>query len=152
MSGSRIGMADLTGKESSERCSIASGTIRIPPAVVDSMLDCSLPKGDAIAAATVAGIQAAKNAAGLVPLCHPVSISWIGLTFHRTGQGLSARCEVRGRDFTGFEMEALAGVCGALLTLYDMIKGSADGASLENIRLDYKSGGDSGEVGCRPAE
>jgi cyclic pyranopterin phosphate synthase len=102
-----------------------------------------------ISSARIAGLLAAKRVPELIPLCHPVSLSWADLRFERIDGGIRATCEVRGTDVTGFEMEALTGVSVALLTVYDMTKGIAGiSGRITDIVLERKSGGSSGAIEC----
>jgi len=104
-----------------------------------------LPKGDALAAARLAGIMAAKRTSELIPLCHPLSLSSVVVEVVEHPDGVRIEATVRTTDRTGVEMEALTAVSVAALTLYDMVKGIERGAEITAIRLLSKSGGRSGD-------
>lgn len=139
-------MVDVSGKDSTRRVARASGAIRMSPAALDAVVSGDVPKGDALAVARVAGIQGAKRAADLVPLCHPLALEHVTVSFEadRELPGFRVASEVVVTARTGAEMEALAAVAAALLSLYDMAKALDRGMTLEAIRLEHKSGGASG--------
>lgn len=137
-------MVDVSDKVPSRRRAVAEGFVRMT-AKTRRSLESGSQKGDALAVARVAAIQAAKRASELIPLCHPVALSHVSieLTPQRGGVKVVAVCETVGP--TGVEMEALSAVSGACLTLYDMLKGLERGIEIESIRLVQKSGGRSGD-------
>lgn len=108
----------------------------------------AVPKGDALAVARVAGILAAKRTSDLIPLCHPLSITHVGIDLTITDAGVEIEAEVAVTGKTGVEMEALTAVSIAALTLYDMVKAVDKGAVITDIRLEHKSGGKSGDYHC----
>ena len=110
----------------------------------------ALPKGEALPVARVAGIQAAKRTAELVPLCHPLALDWVDVRFERDGDGIIILATARTSARTGVEMEALTAAAVAALTLYDMAKSADKAMVIGPIRLESKSGGKSGEW-TRPA-
>lgn len=138
-------MVDVTAKEVTVREAEASGVVLMADATRERVLARSLEKGDALEVARVAGIMAAKKTSELIPLCHPISLGAVELTFDPTEGGIDIRCVVRTAERTGVEMEALTAVSVAALTVYDMIKGIDRGASITEVRLLRKSGGRSGD-------
>ena len=139
-------MVDVSGKEPTRRTARASGEIRMSPAALAAIAGGELPKGDALAVARVAGIQAAKRTSDLVPLCHPLPIDHVAIEIDADESlpGVRARSEVVVTARTGAEMEALAAVAGALLSVYDMAKSLDRGMTIGEIRLESKEGGRSG--------
>jgi cyclic pyranopterin phosphate synthase len=139
-------MVDVSAKPESVRRAVAEGTVRLAPATVSLLARGSLPKGDALAVARIAGIQGAKRAADLVPLCHPLRLDAVAVDLvpDRRRGGVTIRAEVTVRDRTGCEIEALAAVQAAALALYDMVKAVDRGAEITDVRLVEKSGGRSG--------
>jgi cyclic pyranopterin phosphate synthase len=139
-------MVDVSGKAATLREAVARGEVRMQPATVRLIASGALPKGDVLAVARLAGIMAAKRTADLVPLCHPLALSHVDVALTPDARGACVRIEsrVRTRGPTGVEMEALAAVSVAALTLYDMCKAVDRGMTLEAMRLVRKSGGRSG--------
>ena len=139
-------MVDVSAKEPTRRVARASGALRMEPATLEALVEGDLPKGDALAVARIAGIQAAKLAPTIVPLAHPLPIEHVAVevTADPGLPGVRASAEVVVTARTGAEMEALCAVAGALLSLYDMAKALDRGMVLEAIRLEQKSGGRSG--------
>ena len=134
-------MVDVSAKEVTARSATAAGRVRLSPACVAALRDGSVPKGDALAVARIAGIQGAKRTPDLVPLCHPLSISGIDVTAEVTDDGVELTATVRTTDRTGVEMEALTAVSTAALTVVDMIKALDRAAVITDIRVLAKSGG-----------
>lgn len=137
-------MVDVTTKDVTVREAEASGTVLMSDTTREQVLARSLDKGDALEVARVAGIMAAKKTSELIPLCHPISLGAVELSFDENEGGIEVRCVVRTAERTGVEMEALTAVSVAALTIYDMIKGIDRGASITQVRLLRKSGGRSG--------
>ncbi|MHC4472657.1 MAG: cyclic pyranopterin monophosphate synthase MoaC [Planctomycetota bacterium] len=138
-------MVDVGDKEETERAALAEGRVEMAPETLARVLEGGLPKGDVIATARIAGIQAAKRTPDLVPLCHPVRSTSVDVQIEPEGEdALLIRARTRARDRTGVEMEALAAVSAAGLTVYDMVKAVDRGARITGIRLLEKSGGRSG--------
>lgn len=139
-------MVDVGGKPVTARRAVAEGFVRMSPATLERILAGTLPKGDVIATARVAGIMGAKQTANLIPMCHPLGLDSVELDIaplaSRDGLRLVATCRVQGR--TGIEMEALTAVSVAALTLYDMCKAVEKGMIIDGIRLLEKEGGRSG--------
>lgn len=139
----RLRMIEVGSKASTKRRAIASCEIRMRPDVLDAIDAGAIVKGDVLAVAQVAGVQAAKATPSLIPGCHPVAVSGIQVRFRRDGDLLFVEAEVTGTDRTGFEMEALTAVSVAALTVYDMCKGTDPHIVISDIHLDRKEGGKS---------
>ncbi|HEX75633.1 MAG TPA: cyclic pyranopterin monophosphate synthase MoaC [Dehalococcoidia bacterium] len=143
-----IRMVDLTEKPVTTRQAVAKGRVAMQASTLSLLKDGKLPKGDALAAARLAGIMAAKETHRLIPLCHPLLIDSISIEFSLDEQTSAAEitATVKGSGKTGFEMEALTAVAISGLTIYDMCKTVDSSLRLENIHLTKKSGGKSGTV------
>jgi len=139
-------MVDVSSKDVTRRVARAAGEIRMSAEALEALAAGRLPKGDALAVARVAGIQAAKLAPTLVPLAHPLPLEHVGVevTADAALPGVRATAEVVVTARTGAEMEALCAVTAALLSVYDMVKAIDRGMTLEAIRLEHKTGGRSG--------
>ena len=137
-------MVDVTEKQPTVRSATASGFVRCPPALISALRDDSVPKGDALAVARIAGIQAAKKCAELLPLAHLIGVHGATVDFAVGDEGVEVSATVRTADRTGVEMEAFTAVSVAALTLVDMFKGIDKGVEIERIRLEEKTGGKSG--------
>ena len=131
----RVRMVDVSGKPLSARVAIASGQIKVKPETVNAIAQNQIAKGNVLAAAQIAGIQAAKRTAELIPLCHPLPLSNIDVEFETNAQVITATCTARTTAQTGVEMEALTGVVIALLTIYDMCKAIDDAMEISSVRL-----------------
>ena len=138
-------MVDVSAKPATVREAVATGRIGMAAAAAAAIRDGAVAKGDVLAVARVAGIMAAKQTAGLIPLCHPLPISAVKLDLAVEADGVVATATVRTSGPTGVEMEALTAVSVALLTVYDMAKALDRGMTIGNIRLLAKSGGRSGD-------
>ena len=140
-------MVDVGDKPETLRRATAACRVVVGPKVYPLLLAGSLPKGDVWAAARLAGIMAAKNTSGLIPLCHPLPLTGIDLDFipepEAWAVGIRARVRTFGR--TGVEMEALTAAAVAALTIYDMCKAVDRGLMITDLLLTEKSGGASGE-------
>jgi cyclic pyranopterin phosphate synthase len=145
-----VRMIDVGGKPVTAREAVASGRVSLAPEAARAVGDGSVPKGDVLTVARVAGILAAKRTSELVPLCHPLSIRAIEVDLHLEGNAVVIRCAARAEARTGVEMEALTGVAVAALTVIDMTKGIAPGAAIERIVLEHKTGGIHGEYHREP--
>jgi cyclic pyranopterin phosphate synthase len=144
--GGRVHMVDVSGKPVTARRAVAVGRVRVSPALAAAIGARSLPKGDLLAVAQLAGIQAAKRTAELIPLCHPLPLELVQVEAQLQGQLVHLRAEVRTTAKTGVEMEALTAVAIAALTVLDMGKAVDRGIVIEEIRLSEKTGGTHGEV------
>lgn len=138
-------MVDVGGKSATARFATATGRIRMSAVALAALADGGAPKGDALAAARIAGIMAAKRTAELIPLCHPLALDAVGIDFAVEVDAIrvTAVASLTGR--TGVEMEAMTAVSVALLTLYDMGKALDKAMVIEGVRLLAKSGGKSGD-------
>ena len=136
-------MVDVGGKEVTRRAARAGARVWMAPATLDLLRKQALPKGDVLAVAKVAGIMAAKRTAELVPLCHPLSLTQVDLTFSIADAEarVDIECITRTEDRTGVEMEALTGVVMAAVTIYDMCKAVDRGMVIGDVRLLEKTGG-----------
>lgn len=140
-------MVDVADKPESTREATASGLIRMQPDTLALLVEGGLPKGDVLATARIAGIQAAKRTHELIPLCHALALSRVAVEFAidapESCVHVTATCRLNGR--TGVEMEALTAVSVACLTLYDMCKAVDKGMEIGAIHLETKTGGKSGD-------
>ena len=146
--GGRVRMIDVGGKPDSQREAVAKGTVKMQAATFKLLREGALPKGDVLAAAQVAGIMAAKQTPGLLPLCHPLLLSEVKVDFalDSRNKAVNITAAVKNTGKTGVEMEALTAVAISALTIYDMCKSVDPRMRIENIRLARKSGGKSGKV------
>jgi cyclic pyranopterin monophosphate synthase len=140
-------MVDVSAKAETHRVARATGTIRMLPTTLALIASGSAKKGDVIGVARVAAIQAAKRTAELVPLCHPLPITRVAVTFELDAAADCVHCTAQVETFgrTGVEMEALTAVQIGLLTVYDMCKAADRGMVMDGIRVLEKSGGKSGD-------
>jgi len=139
-------MIDIHDKSATDREAIARGRIRMSEAAINALSSGKLPKGDALAAARIAGILAAKRTPELIPLCHPIPVSYLGIEFEVAPDRGEVLIEATARAHasTGVEMEALTAVAVAALTIHDMCKAIDPGAEIAQIHLLRKSGGKTG--------
>ena len=138
-------MVDVGGKPETRRVAVASGRISMSAAALGAIREGDVPKGDVLAAARIAGIMAAKKTAELIPLCHPLALDAVTVDFAFEGDALRATATASLSGRTGVEMEAMAAVSVALLTIYDMAKAIDKTMVIEEIRLLEKRGGKSGD-------
>lgn len=139
-------MVDITQKTTTERIAIASGTVRMKPETLKLIRSGEVKKGDVLAVARVAGIMAAKKTSELIPLCHPLPLTSAKVEFEFVEEDtLRVIAETKTTYATGVEMEALTAVSMAALTIYDMCKAVDRGMVIGEIKLEKKSGGQSGE-------
>jgi cyclic pyranopterin monophosphate synthase len=141
----RARMVDVGGKAETRRVAIAVGSIRMNAATLAALRGGTVPKGDVLAAARIAGIMAAKKTADLIPLCHPLALDAVTVEFAYLADGIEARATASLTARTGVEMEALTAVSIALLTIYDMAKAIDKGMVIDGVRLIEKRGGKSGD-------
>jgi cyclic pyranopterin phosphate synthase len=137
-------MVDVTAKPVTARVATAQAIVKLGPAAARAIRDGIVKKGDALAVAQVAGVMAAKATPTIIPLCHPLPLSGVSLSFGWDGDRLQIRAEVRTTAQTGVEMEALTAASVAALTIYDMVKSIERGITIEAIKLLEKTGGQSG--------
>jgi cyclic pyranopterin monophosphate synthase len=137
-------MVDVSGKDVTVRTATASGRVVVSRRVVDLLRGEGVPKGDALAVARIAGIQAAKRTPDLVPLCHPIAIHGVTVDLSVRDDGVAVEAVVRTADRTGVEMEALTCVAVAGLTLVDMVKAVDPAAVITDVQVERKTGGSTG--------
>jgi cyclic pyranopterin monophosphate synthase len=142
----RARMVDVGAKAVSERRARARALVRVTPRTAQAIATGEAPKGDVLGVARIAGIQAAKRTAELIPLCHPLALSFVGVEGEVDQQAgvVTLTAEARTTGQTGVEMEALTAAAVAALTVYDMVKGVERGAEIAEVALLEKSGGRSG--------
>ena len=138
-------MVDVTAKQPTVRAATARGFVRCSPEVVAALRDGAVPKGDVLAVARIAGIQAAKRTPELLPLAHVIGVHGVVVDLDITDDGIEIEATARTADRTGVEMEALTSVAVAALAVVDMVKGLDKTTSIENVRITAKSGGRSGD-------
>jgi len=136
-------MVDVSGKEATVRVAIASGKVVFPSVVFETLAkqDFLGHKGSIIQTAVIAGIQAVKKTAELIPLCHQINLSKIQIDITPANNALKIVCKVKCNEQTGVEMEALTGVSVSALTIYDMCKALSHDVKISEIQLEQKTGG-----------
>ncbi len=144
-------MVDVTTKQPTVRSATARGFARCSAEVVAALRDGSVPKGDVLAVARIAGIQAAKRTPDLLPLAHVIGVHGAVVDLVIEDDGVAIEATVRTADRTGVEMEALTAVSVAALTIVDMVKALDKGTSIQDVRIVKKTGGKSGDW-MRPGE
>ncbi len=137
-------MIDVGAKPKTERVAVARGFVAMSAETVARVERGDVEKGDVLAAARLAGVMAAKKTPDLVPLCHPIALSGVDVEAEPGPRGVAVTATVRTVDRTGVEMEALAAVAAACLTIYDMLKRYEKGMRIEQLELVEKKGGRSG--------
>ena len=149
----RARMVDVADKPETERVATAAGRIIMAPETLARIEAGTIGKGDVLAVAQVAGIMAAKKTWEFIPMCHPLLLDGIDISFaiDRDAVAVEIRATVKTTGRTGVEMEALSAVAGAALTIYDMCKAVDRGMEISAVRLVHKAGGKSGEYN-RPQE
>ncbi len=140
----RVRMVDVSAKPATVRQARAQAMVHMKPAVVRKLRALQLPKGDPLEVARIAGIAAAKRVPDLIPLCHPLPLTYVDVTAQLRKNGVLLTSSVRSTGPTGVEMEALTAVAVGALTVYDMCKALDPGIELRGIYLLEKSGGKSG--------
>ncbi len=138
-------MVDVSAKVVTAREASAAGRVLLSAAAVAALRDGTVPKGDALAVARVAGIQAVKRTAELIPLAHPIAVHGVEVDLTVADDGVDLVVTVRTADRTGIEMEALTAVAVAALALIDMVKAVDKHARITDVRVTAKSGGRSGD-------
>jgi cyclic pyranopterin phosphate synthase len=134
-------MVDVSGKDVSDRRAVAAATVRVSAETAAAIRAGNAPKGDVVGTARIAGIQAAKRTAELIPLCHPLPLSFVDVRIEVGDELVEIEAEARTSGQTGVEMEALTACSVAALTVYDMVKGIERGVTIERVRLLEKTGG-----------
>jgi len=137
-------MVEVGGRPETAREAIATGRVTMQRATADAIVRGTMGKGDVLGVARLAGIGGAKRAAELIPLCHPLRLTGIDVELEVRAGAVEITASVRAFDRSGVEMEALAAVAAAALTVYDMCKAVDRGMTIEAIRLERKAGGKSG--------
>lgn len=140
----RLSMVDVGGKAATERRAIAEAVVALAPETMQLLRTQALPKGDVLTCAKVAGILAAKRTGELIPLCHPLGLSFVDIRFAITDGCVHITAETRTTGPTGVEMEAIVAAQMAAATIYDMCKAVQRDIVIKNVRLLHKSGGKSG--------
>lgn len=138
-------MVDVTDKQVTSREATARAVLRTRPDVIARIADGTLPKGEALGTARIAGIMGAKRTPDLIPLCHPLPLSGVEIDLNPREDHVEILARVRTKGVTGVEMEALTAVSVAALTVYDMIKAVDHLATIEQVQVLAKSGGKSGD-------
>jgi len=138
-------MVDVSGKSVTARSATAAGRVLLSAECIAALRDGTVPKGDVLAVARIAGIQAAKKTPDLIPLCHPLFLSGIDISAEVTDEAVEITATVTTTERTGVEMEALTAVAVAGLAVIDMIKAIDRGAVISDVRVLAKSGGRRGD-------
>ena len=138
-------MVDVGAKDVTDRRAVARAAVRMSAETLDAVRRGDAPKGDVVGTARLAGIQAAKRTAELIPLCHPLPLSFVDVRISLGGERVEIEAEARTSAQTGVEMEALTAASVAALTVYDMVKGLERGVEIGELVLLEKSGGRSGD-------
>ena len=137
-------MVDVSGKAVTVRSATARGRVVLGAGAVAALRDGTVPKGDALAVARIAGLQAAKRTPELIPLAHPIAVHGVTVDLNVDDTGVEISAEVRTADRTGVEMEALTSVAVAGLALIDMVKAIDPAAVISDVRVEEKTGGKTG--------
>src|SRR6202451_4438431 len=134
-------MVDVSGKEITTRSACATGRVLLSAEAVAALRAGTVPKGDALAVARIAGIAGAKRTPDLIPLCHPIGLHAVSVEAVVTDDGVEITAITRTADRTGVEMEALTSVAVAGLTVIDMVKAIDPAAVISDVRVEWKEGG-----------
>lgn len=137
-------MVDVSAKEITTRTATARGFVRLSPVCVAALREGTVPKGDAISVARIAGLMGAKKTPDLVPLCHPIALHGVKVDLTIEDEGVSIVATTKTADRTGVEMEALTSVTVAALGLIDMVKAVDPAATITDVRVTEKTGGKTG--------
>ena len=135
-------MIDVGGKPVTDRRAVASARVRMSAETAGVLERGEAPKGDVLGTARIAGIQAAKRTAELIPLCHPLPLAFVEVSAELREDGVELIAEARTAAQTGVEMEAMTAASAAALTVYDMVKGIERGVEIESVLLLEKTGGE----------
>ena len=138
-------MVDVAGREVTTRTATAVGKVKLSSEVLKALRDNSVPKGDVLAAARIAGIMATKKTSELIPLCHPIAIHGVTVDLKVEDDGVAISATVKTADRTGVEMEALTAVSVAGLTVIDMVKAMDPTAMITDVYMTEKDGGRNGK-------
>jgi cyclic pyranopterin monophosphate synthase len=134
-------MVDVGAKPATERRAVAEAIVTLSPQTAAAVARGDTPKGDVISTARIAGVMAAKRTAELIPLCHPLPLSFVDVTIEIVADAAAIRAEARTTAQTGVEMEALTACSVAALAVYDMVKGIERGVEIGPVHLLEKTGG-----------
>ena len=134
-------MVDVGDKQATDRRALAHAVVRMSPDTAAAVARGDAPKGDVVSTARIAGIQAAKRTAELIPLCHPLALSFVDVRIEVRDDRVEIESEARSTGPTGVEMEALTAASVAALTVYDMVKGIERGVEIAEVHLLEKTGG-----------
>jgi cyclic pyranopterin phosphate synthase len=137
-------MVDVSGKDVGARTATATGRVLLSAKVVELLRSGSVPKGDALGVARIAGIMGAKRTPDLIPLCHPIALHGVNVSLDVEDWGVAITCLAKTADRTGVEMEALTAVSVAALALIDMVKAVDPAAVITDVRVEEKVGGKTG--------
>jgi cyclic pyranopterin phosphate synthase len=137
----RARMVDVADKAETERFARAEAVVRVAPETAQRLRDGDNPKGDVVAVSRIAAIQAAKRTDELIPLCHQLPLSHVGVEVEITDDEVVLTVETKTTARTGVEMEAMVAASVGALTVYDMVKGIEPGVTIERVRLLEKTGG-----------
>ncbi|MBQ9451851.1 MAG: cyclic pyranopterin monophosphate synthase MoaC [Desulfovibrio sp.] len=149
-SSGNVVMVNVGSKPSTERVAKAEAVVDLSPATMDLLRRAALPKGDVLTCAKLAGIMAAKKVGELIPLCHPLNLTFVDVSFAIKGDSVFITSETRTVGPTGVEMEAIVAAQMAATTIYDMCKAVQRDIVIRRIRLLHKRGGKSGEFNAQP--
>lgn len=141
----RARMVDVGAKSETHRIAVARGRIRMQPETIAVIREGRAAKGDVLAVAQIAAIMAAKKTSEIIPMCHPLLLTRIDVSFEITSNSIEIEARVDTKGQTGVEMEALTAVSAAGLTIYDMVKAIDRGMMIDAIRVEKKQGGRSGD-------
>ena len=139
-----VTMVDVGAKAATRRVAIAEGVVEVNSHTMALLREKALPKGDVLTTAKIAGIMGAKRTSELIPMCHPLALSFVDVRFRLEGLRIFVECEARTEGKTGVEMEAVVGVQAACATIYDMCKAVQRDIVIRRVRLLFKDGGRSG--------
>ena len=139
----RAHIVDVTEKAVTARAAMASSCVRMKGETLSAIVEGDMPKGDVLAVSRIAGIQAAKKCAELIPLCHPLALDAVSVEFARKTNAIRVTATTSCTGRTGVEMEALSGASIAALAVYDMTKALSHSITIEDLRLVEKTGGKS---------
>lgn len=140
-------MVDVSNKEETSRTAIARGSIKVNEVILEKIQNLSMEKGDVLGVARVAGIMGTKRTSDLIPMCHPLMLTKVSINYEidRPNNKIHVICTVKTTGKTGVEMEAMTGVMTCLLTIYDMCKAVDKGMEIQEVYLEKKTGGKSGD-------
>lgn len=137
-------MVDVSDRDVTVRTAEASGHVKLSAEVITMLRDKTVPKGDVLATARIAGTMGAKRTPDLIPLCHPIALHSVTVECEIDSAGVAIVAKVKTADRTGVEMEALTAVSVAALTIIDMVKAVDPSAAISNVAVDSKDGGRNG--------